>query len=62
MFGGSRSYFLGCKIQMVDPVSTKQLTSILKIKHFKNKLMIFYIATSVLLIWERKYLPWMKTR
>jgi hypothetical protein len=23
---------------MVDPVSTKQLTSILKIKHFKNKL------------------------
>jgi hypothetical protein len=38
MFGGSRSYFLGCTIQMVDPVSTKQLTSILKIKHFKNKL------------------------
>jgi hypothetical protein len=38
MFGGSRLYFLGCNIQMVDPVSTKQLTSILKIKHFKNKL------------------------
>jgi hypothetical protein len=26
MFGGSRLYFLGCNIQMVDPVSTKQLT------------------------------------
>jgi hypothetical protein len=25
MFGVSRLYFLGCKIQMVDPVSTKQL-------------------------------------